>query len=365
MPRVFQPALSSRPVPFRRVGRPARQGGGHAHPARVHGLFGRRGLGAVRGRRRPGVRGGEGADLISAAERSARCRARRSPRRSRSRAERCSRSATRAKLSGLKTGDTKIVDLAGRTLFPGLIDPHNHTILASLIFELLDDVGYAKYPTREKLVAHLKQEAASAPKGQWIVGSNFDNLLQGGDLTLRRARRDLDRPSDLRLVHQRPRRLRQQRGAENRGNSRGHRRTAGRRPFRPGPRRQARRPGLRGKRDAQVRGPLPRQDHARGRGQGGHGLRPACRVRRQHPAARARHDPLGLDRAVRQAFEHARLPHERERDVRRHEGPRALPQPRPRARARRSTAPCSRSTASRSSATAPTRPRPGRRRSPI
>ena len=86
-------------------------------------------------------------------------------------------------LSGLKTDKTTVVDLAGRTLLPGLIDPHCHTILASLIFELLDDVGYAKYPTREKLVAHLKQEAAEAPKGQWIVGSNFDNLLQGGDFT--------------------------------------------------------------------------------------------------------------------------------------------------------------------------------------
>ena len=86
-------------------------------------------------------------------------------------------------LSGLKTGGTKIVDLAGRTLMPGLIDPHNHTILASLIFELLDDVGYAKYPTRAKLMAYLKEVAARTPKGQWIVGSNFDNLLQGGDLS--------------------------------------------------------------------------------------------------------------------------------------------------------------------------------------
>ena len=86
-------------------------------------------------------------------------------------------------LSGLKTGDTKVVDLAGRTLLPGLIDPHCHTLLASLIFELLDDVGYAKYPTREKVVAHLKEVAVSTPKGQWIVGSDFDNLLQGGDLT--------------------------------------------------------------------------------------------------------------------------------------------------------------------------------------
>ncbi len=104
--------------------------------------------------------------------------------------------------SGFKTGNARVVDLDGRTLLPGLIDPHCHTLLASLIFELLDDVGYAKYPTREKLVAHLKQAAASAPKGQWIVGSNFDNLLQGG------TRCDFNRPSDVRLVHQRPRRLR-------------------------------------------------------------------------------------------------------------------------------------------------------------
>ncbi len=91
-------------------------------------------------------------------------------------------------LAGLKTSNTKIVDLAGRTLLPGLIDPHHHTIAAALIYELLDDVGYTKYPTREKLVSHLRQEAASKPKGQWIVGANFDNLLQGGDFT----RKELD-----------------------------------------------------------------------------------------------------------------------------------------------------------------------------
>ncbi len=86
-------------------------------------------------------------------------------------------------LAHLRSGQTRVIDLAGRTLLPGLIDPHNHTILAALIFELLDDVGYAKYPTRAALVAHLKQKAAAAPEGQWVVGSNFDNLLQGGDFT--------------------------------------------------------------------------------------------------------------------------------------------------------------------------------------
>jgi predicted amidohydrolase YtcJ len=57
-------------------------------------------------------------------------------------------------LSSLKTGTTEVVDLAERTLLPGLIDPHCHPIAASLIAELLDDVGFTKYPTRQSLVTH-------------------------------------------------------------------------------------------------------------------------------------------------------------------------------------------------------------------
>ncbi len=88
-----------------------------------------------------------------------------------------------ADLAGLKTAGTRIVDLAGRTLMPGLIEPHCHTIAVSLIAETLDDVGYARYPARANLLAHLREAVAGAPKGQWIVGANFDNLLQGGDFT--------------------------------------------------------------------------------------------------------------------------------------------------------------------------------------
>ena len=68
-------------------------------------------------------------------------------------------------LAHLKSAETRVIDLDGRTMLPGLIDPHNHTILAALIFELLDDVGYAKYPTRAALVAHLKEKAAAVPGG--------------------------------------------------------------------------------------------------------------------------------------------------------------------------------------------------------
>ncbi len=84
--------------------------------------------------------------------------------------------------------DTAVIDLAGRTMLPGLIDPHHHTLLASLYLELLTDVGYEKNRTRAALIDNLRQLAARTPAGQWIAASNFDNLLQGGDL----SREELD-----------------------------------------------------------------------------------------------------------------------------------------------------------------------------
>lgn len=89
-----------------------------------------------------------------------------------------------ADVMALASADTQIIDLAGRTMLPGLIDPHHHTVLASLYFELLTDVGYEKNRTRAALIDNLRQLASRTPPGQWIAVSNFDNLLQGGDLSL-------------------------------------------------------------------------------------------------------------------------------------------------------------------------------------
>jgi predicted amidohydrolase YtcJ len=92
-------------------------------------------------------------------------------------------SGSKASVMGLKTASTKIVDLDGRTLLPGLMDSHHHTIMAAIVFELLHDVGYSVYPTRRQLIDGLRAIASSTPPGQWITGAKFDNLLQGGDFT--------------------------------------------------------------------------------------------------------------------------------------------------------------------------------------
>ena len=88
-----------------------------------------------------------------------------------------------ADVRALKGPATQIVDLAGRTVLPGLIDPHHHYTLAAAFGVALTDVGYTQFRTKADMLAHLKQTAAKTEAGQWIACGTYDNLLQGGDLT--------------------------------------------------------------------------------------------------------------------------------------------------------------------------------------
>ena len=87
-------------------------------------------------------------------------------------------------VSALERDATRIVDLQGRTLFPGFIDPHHHTVLSALFADLLLNIGYPKYSNRAEALAALKAVVAKAPPGQWIRAGYYDNLLQGGDLSM-------------------------------------------------------------------------------------------------------------------------------------------------------------------------------------
>src|SRR5271157_4095886 len=85
---------------------------------------------------------------------------------------------------GLKSASTEIVDLDGRALLPGFIDPHQHTVTGALVNALFTDCGYAKYKTRDALLAMFRDRTAKTPPGQWLLFTSFDNLLQGGDLMM-------------------------------------------------------------------------------------------------------------------------------------------------------------------------------------
>jgi predicted amidohydrolase YtcJ len=77
-----------------------------------------------------------------------------------------------------------IVNLEGRTVFPGFIDPHNHVVLSSLFDQLLINVGFAQYKTKAQVKSFMKTVAAKTPAGQWLAFGFYDNLLQGGDWSM-------------------------------------------------------------------------------------------------------------------------------------------------------------------------------------
>jgi predicted amidohydrolase YtcJ len=89
-----------------------------------------------------------------------------------------------ADISSLANSSTKIIDLQGRALFPGFIDPHHHTVVAALVADLLIDVGYGAYRSRAEALSALKAAAAKTAPEQWVRAGYYDNLLQRGDLSM-------------------------------------------------------------------------------------------------------------------------------------------------------------------------------------
>lgn len=87
-------------------------------------------------------------------------------------------------MMGLRSASTEIVDLDGRALLPGFIDPHQHTVTGALVNALFTDCGYTKCKSRDAVLALISEKARKTPAGQWLLFTSFDNLLQGGDLLM-------------------------------------------------------------------------------------------------------------------------------------------------------------------------------------
>ena len=90
-------------------------------------------------------------------------------------------------------GNTRLLDLAGKTIVPGFIDAHAHPGP-----EYPEDAPWAsvdcrpeKVRTIEALVAALKRKVQRTPPGQWVTGARYQETKLGRHPT----RWDLDRAS--------------------------------------------------------------------------------------------------------------------------------------------------------------------------
>ncbi|AHG89988.1 Amidohydrolase 3 [Gemmatirosa kalamazoonensis] len=71
----------------------------------------------------------------------------------------------------LKGGATRVVDLQGHTVLPGLVDAHGHLLGLGLALRNVDLVGTTSY---DEVVQRVAARAREAPAGSWIVGRGWD-----------------------------------------------------------------------------------------------------------------------------------------------------------------------------------------------
>lgn len=72
------------------------------------------------------------------------------------------------KLRGPKT---RVIDLAGRAVTPGLIDAHSHLVGLGQALQEVDLTGTATY---EEIVRKVREAASKVPAGTWVRGRGWD-----------------------------------------------------------------------------------------------------------------------------------------------------------------------------------------------
>ena len=77
--------------------------------------------------------------------------------------------------------DTKVIDLKGKTLMPGLNDTHYHPILAGLLGKDLDaamiDTFYGNCKSLEEMLSMIKNAVKLKKPGEWVSMMGYEPTL--------------------------------------------------------------------------------------------------------------------------------------------------------------------------------------------
>ena len=100
----------------------------------------------------------------------------------------------------LRGAKTRVVDLAGHVVLPGLVDAHTHV---AELGQSLDRVNLTGVGTEAEAVERIAARAAQTPKGEWILGYGWDEGAWANRYPDKRllSARVPDHPVILRSLH--------------------------------------------------------------------------------------------------------------------------------------------------------------------
>ncbi len=73
-------------------------------------------------------------------------------------------------------GDATEINLGGKTLMPGLIEPHSHTLATAILGETIDVSGFTN-KSRSDIIKRLKLGVKATPKGRWVMAYGWDPVM--------------------------------------------------------------------------------------------------------------------------------------------------------------------------------------------
>ena len=87
---------------------------------------------------------------------------------------------TESEVRNIAGKNANIVNLEGKTVLPGFIDPHTHVMAGSVVDSIMEYVGMARFATVAGVLKYLEKLAGDKAPGEWIVVRNFDPAVQAG-----------------------------------------------------------------------------------------------------------------------------------------------------------------------------------------
>ena len=79
-------------------------------------------------------------------------------------------------ISAYKHEGVELVDLNGDTMMPGLIEPHGHFDVSSMMSQA-HYIGGLEFDKAEDVIAEIKKAVAETPKGKWVFCFGLDFLI--------------------------------------------------------------------------------------------------------------------------------------------------------------------------------------------